>query len=169
MVNWLQRVAQLALVGRSSLARFQHDADIKRQSKADFRGLFYFHAKHLAAEVRGSLTMLGYPSPVETASTYFTRRARQEREKAADASSAEARKAHLELAVRLVRVATECALWSDWPRDMREGADLHHQTAVAPTDLGKALANAFALPPSDAFEHLLSAVDERTSSASSNR
>lgn len=91
---------------------------------------------------------------METASTYFTRRARQERAKAADATSAEARKAHLELALRLVRAAIEPALWI-WS----EGAAAHHQTADGVTEIGNALADAFPLPPSGKLERLLERVD----------
>lgn len=101
---------------------------------------------------------------METACTYFTRRARQERAKAADANSAEARKAHLELALRLVRAATERPLWSEWPPKVQEGPAAPHKTPVA-SELGNALANAFSLPKSSAFEYLLGAVDKRTSSA----
>ena len=102
---------------------------------------------------------------METASTYYTRRARQERAKAADANSEEARKAHLELALRLVKVATERPLWSEWPESPPGGTAAPHATPVAPEDVGNALADAFPLPPSGAFKHLLDAVDGRTSSA----
>lgn len=102
---------------------------------------------------------------METASTYFTRRARQERANAAEANSAEARKAHIELALRLVRVATERSLWSQWTRSLPGGTAAQHQTSVATGDLGNALADAFPLPPSGAFRPLLDAVDESTSTA----
>ena len=93
---------------------------------------------------------------METPRTYFTRRAGQERANAADAGSAEARKAHLELAFRLVRVATEPALW-DWSGSdpAAPGLPQHHR----PDGLGKALAKAFPLPASGRFEHLLQALD----------
>src|SRR3954470_10797842 len=96
---------------------------------------------------------------VETASSYFTRRARQERTKVFDAGSAEARKAHLELALRLVRVVTEPALWA-WP-EYSSGRDAlaHDQKAVSLMEMGDALAGAFPLPPSGSFKHLLEAVD----------
>lgn len=100
---------------------------------------------------------------METASTYFTKRARQERANAAEANSAEARKAHIELALRLVRVATERSLWSEWPENLPEGTAPHHQTSVAPKDVRNALADAFPLPSSGPFKLLLDAVDECTS------
>lgn len=87
---------------------------------------------------------------METASKYFTRRAQQERAKAADASSAAARKAHLELAFRLVRLAVEPALWA-WS----ERAIAHHQSAHGVQDISHALVGAFPLPRSEAFETLL--------------
>lgn len=97
---------------------------------------------------------------METASTYFTRRARQERAKAADANSAEARKAHLELALRLVRAATERPLWTEWPEDLPRGTPAHHEAPIARRDVSNALTNAFPLLPSGAFELLLRAVDD---------
>jgi hypothetical protein len=93
---------------------------------------------------------------VETASTYFTRRASEERANAADAGSAQARKAHLELAFRLVKVATEPALCA-WPDYLSgAGAVAHHQP---PGGLSSALAGAFPLPASGRFEYLLEAVN----------
>lgn len=90
---------------------------------------------------------------METASIYFTRRARQERAKAADAGSAEARKAHLELALRLVRVAVEPAVSSS-----PEGAIAHRQPRAGVRDMSHALAGAFPLLRFDAFEKLLEAL-----------
>lgn len=87
---------------------------------------------------------------METASSYFTRRARQERAEAANSASAEARKAHLELALRLVRAAIEPALWV-WSGS----AVADHQTKDGVADIGNALADAFPLPPSGTFESLL--------------
>lgn len=114
---------------------------------------FRLESRHLATGVMVSLTMLAQIRPVETVSTYYTRRAREEREKAATAASAEARKAHLELALRLVGAAIEPALWA-WP----EGLVAHRQTTDGVTDMGNALAGAFPLPPSGTFESLLEAV-----------
>jgi hypothetical protein len=90
---------------------------------------------------------------METASTYFTRRAQQERASAADAASAESRKAHLELALRLVRVAIEPALWA-W----RGAASERHLPNDGATNIGHALAGAFPLPPAGTFESLLDGV-----------
>jgi hypothetical protein len=88
---------------------------------------------------------------MEAATAYFTRRAREERTSAASAASAEARSAHLELALRLVKVATEPA------RPAPHGNDNSHG------EVGGALDDAFPLPPSDAFEDLLQAIDQRRS------
>jgi hypothetical protein len=88
---------------------------------------------------------------MEAAIAYFTRRARQERTSAASASSAEARSAHLELAFRLVKVATEPT-----PRAL-------HQNDNCLDEVGGALDDAFPLPRSDAFEDLLEAIDQRRS------
>lgn len=97
---------------------------------------------------------------METDGTYFTRRARQERGRAADATSAEARRVHLELAFRLVRAATNPSLWS-WPEcTIERGSAAQAQTADGVTDMGNALTGAFPLPRSGSFEHLLRAVDE---------
>ena len=90
---------------------------------------------------------------METASIYFTRRARQERAKAAAAGSAEARKAHLELALRLVKVAMRPALWA-----RPENANAQHRPSAGVTDISHALAGAFPLLRSDAFESLLDAM-----------
>ena len=87
---------------------------------------------------------------METASIYFTRRARQERTTAADARSPEARTAHLELAFRLVRVATT--------RAEAVGQDQERQDQV--DDVRSALADAFPIQSAADFEHLLDAVDE---------
>jgi hypothetical protein len=98
---------------------------------------------------------------MDTASTYFTRRARQERTKATEAASAEARSAHLELALRLVSVATQPALWSGWSASVPDDRDAAHRPATEGTsDLGNALASAFPLPARGTFEDLLKAVDE---------
>lgn len=98
---------------------------------------------------------------METASTYFTRRARQERTNAAEAVSAEARTAHLELALRLVRIATEPALWRAWSGSLRGGQAVpREQKTEHMEDVGGALVDAFPLPAPGAFEDLLNAVDK---------
>lgn len=60
---------------------------------------------------------------METASTYYARRAQQERESAERAASAQARRAHLELAFRLVNFATDPVPWSPKEIDRAHGAD----------------------------------------------
>jgi hypothetical protein len=96
---------------------------------------------------------------METACTYFTRRALQERSKASHAGSAEARKAHLELALRLVRVATDPALSPVPEQRSGRGPVDERPTAACLKDVGNALAGAFPLRPSSSFEQLLEAVD----------
>jgi hypothetical protein len=90
---------------------------------------------------------------METASTYYTRRAREERASAIEAASAEARTAHLEIAFRLVKVATEPAHLFSQPRG-------HNDNGV--DGLSAPLRRAFPLPKSDDFRHLLDAVDRKT-------
>jgi hypothetical protein len=92
---------------------------------------------------------------METASTYFTRRARQERTSALEAASAEARTAHLEMAFRLVTIATQPALWGQNAATPNGHNDNAHKT-------GDALREAFPLPAADDFQHLLNAVDRTT-------
>ena len=87
---------------------------------------------------------------METASTYYTRRARQERASAVDAVSAEARTAHLEMAFRLVTVATKPALWG--------GVTGQNDNAI--DEVGEALRDAFPVTPNDDFQQLLDAVDK---------
>jgi hypothetical protein len=96
---------------------------------------------------------------METACTYFTRRALQERTKAADACTPEARKVHLELALRLVKVATEPHSLAE-PEAMPLGLALDaSSTAACLKGVGNALARAFPLRPSDIFKELLEAID----------
>jgi hypothetical protein len=99
---------------------------------------------------------------VETASTYFTRRARQERANAVAAASAEARKAHLELAFRLVRVATAPAAWASSEYWSVEVGVVCNLAAGGQTDMSDALTSAFPLPRADGFERLLEAADTTT-------
>lgn len=98
---------------------------------------------------------------MEAATTYFTRRARQERTSAADAGSAEARSAHLELALRLVKVATEPALWAGWSNDPKAAAAQKNGDAIY--DVASALGDAFPLRPVSEFDELLTAMDEKQS------
>jgi len=104
--------------------------------------------------------MLAQSRLVETASTYFTRRAGQERANAANAASPGARRAHLELAFRLVRIATEPALWRAWAAQLPRGDVARREMAAGRSQVAKTLDGAFPLSPSGAFERLLDAVDE---------
>ena len=87
---------------------------------------------------------------METASTYYTRRARQERASAVDAISPEARTAHLEMAFRLVTIATKPALWG------RQTG--HNDNAF--DEMAEALRDVFPATATDEFQHLLDAVDQ---------
>jgi hypothetical protein len=96
----------------------------------------------------------------EPTTTYFTRRARQERAQAAETASPEARKAHLELAFRYVRVATESRLCDPLFADLslvREAS--HRRSAAVGGNLGQAMGHAFSLPQSGVFADLLDAID----------
>lgn len=109
---------------------------------------------------RDSLTILAQSGPVEAASTYFTRRASQERVNAANATSPGARRAHLELAFRLVRIATEPALWRTWAGQLSGGSVARPEIAEGKSQVASTLAGAFPLAPPGPFERLLDAVDE---------
>ena len=104
--------------------------------------------------------MLAHSGPVETASTYFTRRARQERANAANAASPGARRAHLELAFRLVRIATEPALWRAWAGQLPGGSVPRPEIAEGKSHVASTLAGTFPLAPPGSFQRLLDAVDE---------
>jgi hypothetical protein len=95
--------------------------------------------------------MLEHTFGMEAAIAYFTRRARQERTRAASAASAEARSAHLELALRLVKVATQAA----------PPAPHHNDNCL--DEVAGALDDAFPVPPSSEFDELLNAIDEQRS------
>ena len=94
---------------------------------------------------------------MESTSEYFTRRAAEERTRAAEATSSEARKAHLELASRLVNLATEPVPWNGG-QESRQTASSSQQATVDRSHVSKALSNAFTLPPSGAFGSLLQAI-----------
>lgn len=98
---------------------------------------------------------------METTSTYFTRRAREERTSAVDAVCAAARSAHLELALRFIKAATQPALWSRWSSAQRVPL-ARAQNDDAAHDVASALRGAFPLPETGAFQHLLIAVDRST-------
>lgn len=104
--------------------------------------------------------MLAQSRLVETASSYFTRRAGQERANAANAASPGARRAHLELAFRLVKIATEPALWRAWVGRLPGCGVPRPEMAESKSQVASTLAGAFPVAPSGAFERLLDAVDE---------
>ena len=90
---------------------------------------------------------------------YFSRRAREERANAQEASSTEARKAHLELAFRYEKVAAQlyvghCSSADRTPRTRRAPA------ADRRAEIGRAISSAFPLPTSGAFPDLLEAIDD---------
>ena len=87
---------------------------------------------------------------MEAPSTYFTKRARQERASAIGATSSEARTAHLELAVRLVSVATR-------PPPLKDFVDDHEREVSRDRadNLRKALHKAFRRQNAADFEQLL--------------
>lgn len=92
---------------------------------------------------------------METPSTYFTRRAREERANAVDADSAEARSAHLNLAVRMVNAATGPAMWSAW----YDNNPMESAPDRMMTNLANPLRQAFAVPMDNEFQQLLDAID----------
>lgn len=96
---------------------------------------------------------------METETTYLTRRARQERASAAEANSAEARAAHLKLAVRLVRAATAPGLWRAWSSEGGIPAAASKPDRNSDAKLDRALAIAFPVPSAGAFENLLDHID----------
>lgn len=96
----------------------------------------------------------------ETETTYLTRRARQERANAADATSPVARTAHLKLALQLVRAATEPQLWRAWSARADIGEPfVRGSDSESLTNVDSALAAAFPLPSSGTFEDLLKRLD----------
>lgn len=98
---------------------------------------------------------------MQSTSTYFTRRAGQERAKAAEAASAEARKAHMELALRLASLATDPVSWRASLRGLdATNAGAPRQPAVSRSQVRKVLVDAFSVPASGSFANLLQAIDE---------
>ena len=96
---------------------------------------------------------------MENPSTYFTRRAGQERARAAEATSAEARRAHIEMAFRLVSLATDPVSWRA-SLDGLNAPPAARRSVVSRSEVGKVLVDAFALPVSGAFANLLEAIDD---------
>lgn len=103
--------------------------------------------------------MLAQPRRMETQCTYFTRRALQERTKAADASTPEARHVHLELALRLVRLATDRTAAAVPEAASARIVPDFDSTAACLKGVGNALTGAFPLRPSGSFHHLLAVID----------
>lgn len=93
---------------------------------------------------------------MESATTYFTRRAGQERASAAQAASAEARTAHLELAFRLVSVAIKPTVSAGW---LDDAAPTRYSQNHQLDELAGPLSNAFPLRSCVEFNKLLEAID----------
>lgn len=92
---------------------------------------------------------------------YFRSRARAERTTAEEASSPEARRAHLELALRYVKAAEALYVRTRGSTEV-SGPVLREQPsppAIDPANLEEALSKAFPLPASGAFSDLLSVID----------
>lgn len=108
---------------------------------------------------------------MELTPAYFRRRAEQERAKAEEASSAEARRVHVELAFRHEQVATELHL--EWmARQVRESqspANRRSPRFFGRAELGRAIVSAFPLPTSGTFPDLLEAIDEAEHEATATR
>ena len=99
---------------------------------------------------------MGELEPLEP---YFRERARAERAIAGEAGSPEARKAHLELAVRYVKVAEALYVSNRGEMDGQSSSEIRATTVTSPADLRPALRSAFPLPDSGAFLDLLQVID----------
>lgn len=99
--------------------------------------------------------------PVKLTETYLRERARTERAIAEEASSPQARRAHLELALRYVKAAE--AAYVSKRGSMERAGESGPQQQTDPTirraELGAAFRSAFPLPASGAFADLLRVVD----------
>jgi hypothetical protein len=69
---------------------------------------------------------------------------------------------HLELALRLVRIATEPTLWRTWSECSHGSANTPQDRAADLINAANGVTGAFPLPGTEGFEHLLAAVDEQT-------
>ena len=98
---------------------------------------------------------------MDTLEPYFRNRAREERAIADESSSPEARRAHLELAVRYVKAAEALFVSTRGSMDLAEQVTAERETRprVCDTELRPALSKAFPLPSSGAFSDLLSGLD----------
>jgi hypothetical protein len=89
---------------------------------------------------------------------YYRNRARTERVTAEEASSPQARSAHLELAVRYIRAAEALYVSTREPiAPVEQRREAH--PAIAPGALRPALRSAFPLPASGTFSDLLSLIE----------
>ena len=95
---------------------------------------------------------------METRRAYFTRRAQEERAKAAAAASEKARRAHLELAFRYEKTAE--GRYDGGAASAAPTPSIVRQTdaAASGSELGQLLVRAFPLPTSGAFPDLLHAL-----------
>jgi hypothetical protein len=93
---------------------------------------------------------------------HFSRRAQEERATAEKASSAEARRAHLELAFRYERIAVELhfGVAELQAREDSSAGSHHIGRSYGRAELARAIRSAFPLPTSGAFPDLLDAIDE---------
>lgn len=97
---------------------------------------------------------------MEPAEPYFRERARTERTLAADARSPETRKAHLELAVRYVKVAEALYVRTQSAGlDATSACEPTNQSRTERLDARRTLRSAFPLPASGAFSDLLKLID----------
>jgi len=97
---------------------------------------------------------------MESSRTYFTKRAREERAKAAKASSEKAKKAHLELACRYAAAAELYEAAASSGSDPATSDLSRSGASKIARELGQVLVSAFPLPPSGAFPDLVQAIDE---------
>lgn len=100
-------------------------------------------------------------SPVDTLEPYFRSRAREERVIADESSSPQARRAHLELAVRYVKAAEALFVSSRGPTELARQSigEREAKPRISDAELRPALSKAFPLPPSGAFSDLLSVLE----------
>lgn len=96
---------------------------------------------------------------MEPSEPYFRERARIERTVAGEARSSEARKAHLELAVRYVKVAEALYVSNHAKVDDPSPPEETALPRTGQVELGLALRSTFPLPGSGAFLDLLKVID----------
>jgi hypothetical protein len=98
---------------------------------------------------------------MEQSEFYFRERAQAERAIACDTSSPQARRAHLELALRYVKAAEALYVSTRGSVELSEPSSREQgiRPAITPSELAPALGGAFPLPASGAFSDLLSMLD----------